>query len=207
MVAVYLCLLLICIASINANNYKLSGQIAIAGLSNVSPSAARIFMDGGKQIAIPQQNGKFFFYNLDVGEHSLEVHLNGFEWNLYLIDVRNDGKIRSYVHQKRNDPLPPQLIIMPLRMAKYVPVESLSLLFLPSLHCIFVQDPKPWNPLNFLKSGPGIMIAIMLVTTVILPKMMEGMDPQQMMAEAQAQQQQQQQSVSNSGNRRRSKKK
>merc|ERR1711933_446430 len=107
-------------------------------------------------------------------------HLNGFEWNLYLIDVRNDGKIRTYVQNKRNEPLPPQLIIMPLKMAKYVP------------------DPKPWNPLNFLKSGPGIMIAIMVVTTVILPKMMEGMDPQAMMAEAQQAQQQQSQSGSQS---------
>ena len=64
------------------------------------------------------------------------------------------------------------------------------------------QDPKPWNPLNFFKSGPGIMIAIMIVTTVILPKMMEGMDPQAMLAEQQAQQQaqaQQQGQVSNTG--------
>merc|ERR1712003_233043 len=101
-------------------------------------------------------------------------------WDTYMIDVRNDGKIRSYLRQRRNEPLPPQLIIMPRGMAKYVP------------------DPKPWNPLNFFKSGPGIMIAIMVVTTVILPKMMEGMDPQAMMAEAQQQQQQQQQSQSGS---------
>ena len=39
------------------------------------------------------------------------------------------------------------------------------------------------------------MIAIMLVTTVILPKMMEGMgDPQEMLREAQAAQEQQGQS-------------
>jgi len=53
--------------------------------------------------------------------------------------------------------------------------------------------------LSFFKSGPGIMIAIMLVTTVILPKLMEGMDPQQMLADAQAQQSAQQQGQ-NAGN-------
>jgi len=163
----------------------------MGGLPDISASYARIFMDGGKQIAIPNgDNGKFIFYNLEVGEHSLEVHLNGFEFANYLIDVRNDGKIRSYLHNKRNEPLPPKLIIMPLRMAKYVP------------------DAKPWNPFNFLKSGPGIMMAIMLVTTVILPKMMESMgDPQQMMEEQATNQQPQQQSVSNQGGSKKKRKK
>ena len=119
----YLCLVLfgITIECINGSNYKLIGQIA--GLSEeVSPSLARIYMDGGKEIAIPRDNGKFYFRNLDVGEHSIEIHLNGYEWYVYMIDVRNDGKIRAYIHGKK-EPLPPQLIIMPVRIAKYVPVS------------------------------------------------------------------------------------
>eukprot|EP01083_Nonionella_stella_P211334 764231_1 len=165
-----LILLTITIECLNAHNYKLTAQIS--GLpDNISPSYARIYMDGGLQISIPRDTGKFYFHNLPVGEHSIEIHLNGFEWHNYLIDVRNDGKIRAYIHTNKKEALPPQLIIMPLRIAKYVP------------------DPKPWNPLNFLKSGPGIMMAIMLVTTVILPKMMESMgDPQQMIADAQTEQ-------------------
>eukprot|EP01084_Bolivina_argentea_P208810 355859_1 len=184
MFAHYLWLLLlgITIECITANNYKLGGQIA--GLpEDVSPSLARIFMDGGNQIAIPKDTGKFYFSNLPVGEHSLEIHLNGYEWFTYLIDVRNDGKIRSYIQNNKKEPLPPQLIIMPVRQAKYV------------------ADPKPWNPLSFFKTMPGMMILLMVVTTVILPKMMEGMDPQQMVADAQAEgtEQQQQQSVQSSG--------
>ena len=116
----WLLLLAVTIECINAHNYKLSGTLA--GLpEDLSPSFARIFMDGGKQIAIPRDNGKFYFYNLDVGEHSIEIHLNGYEWYSYLVDVRNDGKIRSYVMGKK-EALPPQLIIMPLKAAKYIPV-------------------------------------------------------------------------------------
>eukprot|EP00485_Elphidium_margaritaceum_P010549 CAMPEP_0202703782 /NCGR_PEP_ID=MMETSP1385-20130828/16583_1 /ASSEMBLY_ACC=CAM_ASM_000861 /TAXON_ID=933848 /ORGANISM="Elphidium margaritaceum" /LENGTH=200 /DNA_ID=CAMNT_0049361685 /DNA_START=36 /DNA_END=638 /DNA_ORIENTATION=- len=178
--------LLLCISFIeilHASNFRLSGQLQ--GLpEDISPSIARIFMDGGKQIAIPTKNGKFVFRDLPVGDHSMEIHMNGYEWYTYVVDVRADGKIRAYLHGQK-EALPPQLIIMPARMAKYVP------------------DRKPWNPLNLLKSGPGIMIAIMLVTTVILPKMMEGMDPQAMMAEAQqeaVQGQTQTQSAVQSGN-------
>ena len=121
MFAYYLSLLILCITidCINGHNYKLTGQIAV---NDISPSLARIFMDGGKEIAIPNNNGKFYFYDLDVGEHSIEIHLNGYEWYTYLIDVRNDGKIRSYIFGKK-EPLPPQLIIMPLRKSKYVPVN------------------------------------------------------------------------------------
>ena len=115
---------------INAGNYKLTGQLAMpAGIQEeISPSLARIFMDGGKQIAIPRSDGKFQFYNLEVGEHAIEIHLNGYEWHTYLIDVRNDGKIRTYIQGKK-EALPPQLIIMPTKMAKYIPVQSISSIY------------------------------------------------------------------------------
>ena len=117
---VWLVLLGLSVEIINSSNYRLTGSLS--GLADdVSPSNARIFMDGGKQIAIPRDNGKFYFYDLEVGEHSIEIHLNGYEWYTYLIDVRNDGKIRAYVQGKK-EALPPQLIIYPTRIAKYIPV-------------------------------------------------------------------------------------
>lgn len=119
----YLCLILLTLSTefINASNYRLAGTIS--GLAEeVSPSTARIFMDGGKQIAIPRDNGKFYFHDLEVGYHSIEIHLNGYEWRTYKIDVRNDGKIKTYIQGKENEPLPPQLIIYPMRVAKYIPV-------------------------------------------------------------------------------------
>ena len=118
----YVCLILlgVTVKIINSSNYKLTGSIS--GLAEeVSPSNARIFMDGGKQIAIPRDNGKFYFYDLEVGEHSIEIHLNGYEWYTYVIDVRNDGKIRAKIQGKK-ELLPPQLIIYPIRISKYIPV-------------------------------------------------------------------------------------
>lgn len=102
--------------AISANDFELSGSII--GI-DVSPSLARISLDAGDQIAIPHKNGKFYFHDLSIGEHSLEIHLSGYEWHTYMIDVRSNGKIRKFKSQKK-EAESPKFVIAPVKKAQYV---------------------------------------------------------------------------------------
>mmetsp|Transcript_27159 Transcript_27159/g.33124 ORF Transcript_27159/g.33124 Transcript_27159/m.33124 type:complete len:184 (+) Transcript_27159:54-605(+) len=149
--------------------YKLTAEISDIGDDDYS--SGRIIMDGGKYVAIPNINGKFTFNDISVGEHSIEVYYKNYEFYMYLIDVRSNGQIRASIKGGK-DRLPPKLIITPKQIAKYIP------------------DQKQYNPLSFLKSGPGIMIIIMIFSSVIMPKMLDAVKDQQQFEQQQQQEQQ-----------------
>lgn len=134
----------------------------------ISPSYARISLNGGERVAIPTKTGYFSFPNMLAGMHTMEVHLTGYVWHTFSVDMSEDGKPKVYKLGTK-ERLPPKLIVRPLSKAKYKP------------------DPVPYDPLKIIKSPMGIMMTIMLVSTIVMPKLMESVKEQQReMAQQQA---------------------
>ncbi|ETO25580.1 hypothetical protein RFI_11557 [Reticulomyxa filosa] len=154
-------------------DFRIDGRIA--GVERELFAKARVSLDGNRQIAIPTVEGKFalfvtiFFFlkcvyqnikknpssDVSIGKHRLEVHLSGYVWNVFSVDMESNGKAKIFKLQN-NERQPPQLIVTPIQPA------------------IYIKPPQSYDPLQIVKSPMGFMMAMMLFMSLVMPKMLKS---------------------------------
>jgi len=146
--------------SISSGQFRFEGRLS--GITDIPYANGRISLNGNQYVAIPNKDGKFSFSNLLPGSYSMEISMIGYLWNIYNVDVNEDGKVKIFmVDNKDKIKLPPQAAIAPMGKA------------------IYWKESEPYDPLKLLKSPMGIMLVVMLASSFLMPKMLETVNEQQ----------------------------
>jgi len=134
------------------------------GAKGLSKTAnMKVVLNGGQQVSFIRSDGSFAFHGVPAGTHLLEVVALSYFFSPVRVDVssRLQGQVRAtYVEGNRR--IPESLILEPLREEYYY------------------ERREPFSLLGLLKSPMGLMIGFMLICVVLLPKLMDSIDPEEL---------------------------
>eukprot|EP00270_Netrium_digitus_P006441 TRINITY_DN1892_c0_g1_i1.p1 TRINITY_DN1892_c0_g1~~TRINITY_DN1892_c0_g1_i1.p1 ORF type:complete len:206 (-),score=71.28 TRINITY_DN1892_c0_g1_i1:304-921(-) len=144
--------------------YFVEGQILLTPDQKVRMTAVKIFLDGGERVAFPRTDGRFSLHGVSAGTHLLEVAAIGVFFPPVRLDVsaRLNGQVRAAMAEDPSTLLPDPLVLIPARTEEYY------------------EKREPLSVLSILKSPMGLMVAFMVVAMVILPRLMDSIDPEEM---------------------------
>ncbi|KAJ3679149.1 hypothetical protein LUZ60_017160 [Juncus effusus] len=187
LVSVLLIVSISCVFSpISASPYGSGDGYAIAGrikLDSVGPkvfgqspklSQTKVILNGGQRVTFVRPDGYFSFHDVPAGTHLIEVSSMGYFFSPVRVDIsaRNPGKIQAALTENRR--VLNELVLEPLKEEQYYEIR------------------EPFSIMSIVKSPMGLMIGFMVLVVFIFPKMMEGIDPEEM---KQAQEQMRQQGI------------
>ncbi|EFJ08694.1 hypothetical protein SELMODRAFT_131306, partial [Selaginella moellendorffii] len=127
------------------------------------PASVKLLLNGGEKITFPLKNGYFAFQGIPAGTHLIEVSAPGFFFSPLRVDVsaRLHGQVRASLVETGRV-LSGNLVLEPMRQEQYF------------------EKREPFSVLGLLKSPMGLMVAFMLIAVVVLPKLMDNIDPEEM---------------------------
>ncbi|GJP37781.1 hypothetical protein CLOM_g22193 [Closterium sp. NIES-68] len=197
--AVAASLLIACLLTLAAGSAQAANAVALEGGTvvdgyvrldalKIKSTAVKILINGGDSVAFVRSNG-YFSINLSPGTHTLQVTAPGafFLPVMLQISAKHAGNFRAVVIREQG---PASLSIDPLIISPFAAEE-------------YFEKREPFTIWTLLKNPMGIMICLMLVVMVILPRLADSIDPEEMKQMQEQMQQQQVPSLSGllSGNR------
>mmetsp|Transcript_22705 Transcript_22705/g.44555 ORF Transcript_22705/g.44555 Transcript_22705/m.44555 type:complete len:220 (-) Transcript_22705:345-1004(-) len=134
----------------------------VATQDTLSGSSVSLLLDG-KPAGLVRRDGTFVLRDVAPGTYSLEVSTTTYGYPLYIVEVAKTGKISAtYWFGKRRRELQHPLTLEPYGVQSYFePRKTLSIMSL------FM------NPMV-------LMMAVMMGLMFVLPKLQEGMDPEEL---------------------------
>ena len=140
-------------------------------------NTTRITLDDGEYTAYTKEvDGSFCFYNVGPGVHLLDVQSNHLMFSQVKVQLLKDAM---------NDP---KFVEYPYAGAAKFPLTKLILTAHASYE--FFQPKPGFSPFTMLKNPMVLMMIVSIGLMFLMPKMMEGLDPEQ---QEQMRQQEQQQ--------------
>eukprot|EP00249_Psilotum_nudum_P007304 c20464_g1_i1 orf=349-966(-) len=151
----------------NDGGYTIDGRVKTdaLGTKGLPPKTAdvKVILNGGQRVAFIRPDGYFAFHGVPAGTHLVEVVAMGFFFSPVRVDVsaRLHGQVQATLTENRKS-LGEFLTLEPLREEQYY------------------EKREPFSLMGLLKSPMGLMVGFMLVAVVLLPKLMENIDPEEM---------------------------
>lgn len=145
--------------------YEIRGQVQLPGHISI-PATAPVFLtlNGGQHLTQVRADGSFVFPDVAPGAHLLEVSCTELTFRPVRVDisVRHSGKIKARYADGSRAPLAYPLVLAPERRTQYYEIR------------------EPFNLMAML-SSPMVLMALFTVAMLfVMPKMMDGMDPEQL---------------------------
>ncbi|CAL0319145.1 unnamed protein product [Lupinus luteus] len=140
------------IPSVGTNEFILPGKV-----SNV-----KVILNGGQRVTFLRPDGYFSFHNVPAGTHLIEVAALGYFFSPVRVDVsaRNPGKIQAALTETRRGLS--EFVLEPLKGEQYYEIR------------------EPFSIMSIVKSPMGLMMGFMLLVVFVMPKLMEGIDQEEM---------------------------
>ncbi|CAI5946267.1 unnamed protein product [Closterium sp. NIES-65] len=192
-------LLVACLIAAAAGSAQAASAVAVNGGAvvdgyvrldalKIKSTAVKILINGGDSVAFVRSNG-YFSIALSPGSHTLQVAAPGafFLPVVLQVSAKHAGSFRAVVIREQG---PASLSIDPLIISPFAAEE-------------YLERRQPFSIWTIVKSPMGIMICFMLVVMVVLPRLADSIDPEEMKQMQEQMQQQQVPSLSGllSGNR------
>eukprot|EP00947_MAST-08B_sp_MAST-8B-sp1_P000664 g664.t1 len=157
-----LCLLLLLGAS---SAEDIVGRIKVP--VGISQSGVKLVLNGGDHWALSRADGTFVFHDVPPGIYSLDVLSVALYFPQIKVDVRakTGGRVRALQYDYPG--APKKTIKYPLTIEPLQKVE-------------YFEKRESFGLHTILRNPMMIMLAMTLFFAVIMPKMMSGMDPEEM---------------------------
>ncbi|KAJ1703606.1 hypothetical protein LUZ63_003385 [Rhynchospora breviuscula] len=148
--------------------YSIAGRVkldnfVIQGFGH-SPklSEIKVILNGGQRTTFVRPDGYFSFHDVPAGTHLIEVSSIGYLFSPVRVDIsaRNPGKIQAALTE--NSRALNELVLEPMKDEQYYEIR------------------EPFSMLSLVKSPMGLMIGFMVLVMFVFPKMMDGVDPEEM---------------------------
>lgn len=147
------------ISSIFAAN--LTGKITPSDIPNLT----KIRIQLGPNITFPSQSGTFKFKNISQGTYTLIILDINYMWNRYRIDVNSSDQIiiSETIFGYNYDRMGP--IINSLKISPRYKVE-------------YDIKPAGFSVLSLFSNPMILMMGVMMLMLLVMPRLMAGMDPE-----------------------------
>ncbi|KAJ4758093.1 Er membrane protein complex subunit 7-like protein [Rhynchospora pubera] len=157
-------------ASGSGEGYSIAGRVKLDnfvtkgfGLGH-SPklSETKVILNGGQRTTFVRPDGYFSFHDVPAGTHLIEVSSISYLFSPVRVDIsaRNPGKIQAALTENRR--ALNELVLEPMKDEQYYEIR------------------EPFSMLSLVKSPMGLMIGFMVLVMFVFPKMMDGVDPEEM---------------------------
>ncbi|XP_078162628.1 ER membrane protein complex subunit 7 homolog [Carex rostrata] len=164
----------------SGDGYTVAGRVKLDSIATkgfgISPksSETKVILNGGQKVTFVRPDGYFSFHDVPAGTHLIEVSSMGYFFSPVRVDIsaRNPGKIQAALTENRRTLN--ELVLEPMKEEQYYEIR------------------EPFSVMSLVKSPMGLMIGFMVLVMFVFPKMMEGVDPEEM---RQAQEQMRQQGI------------
>ncbi|XP_044432707.1 ER membrane protein complex subunit 7 homolog [Triticum aestivum] len=149
----------------SVEGYTIAGRIKIDAARGfglpAKTSNTKVILNGGQKVTFARPDGYFAFHNVPAGTHLIEVSSLGYFFSPVRVDIsaRNPGHIQAALTENRR--VLNELVLEPLKEEQYY------------------EPREPFNILSLLKSPMGMMVGFMVLMVVVMPKMMENIDPEE----------------------------
>ncbi|XP_047327339.1 ER membrane protein complex subunit 7 homolog isoform X2 [Impatiens glandulifera] len=152
----------------NADGYSINGRVKIPGFGTKGLglpgkiSNVKVILNGGQIVSFLGPDGYFSFHNVLAGTHLIEVSAMGYFFSPVRVDVsaRHPGKVQAALTENRRGLN--ELVLEPLSEEQYFEMR------------------EPFSVMSLVKSPMGMMIGFMVFAMVLMPKLMENIDPEEM---------------------------
>ncbi|CAI9092668.1 OLC1v1027980C1 [Oldenlandia corymbosa var. corymbosa] len=156
------------LASGNGDGYTITGRVKIPGTSSLGVglpakvSNVKVILNGGKSVTFLRPDGYFSFHNVPAGTHLIEVAAIGYFFSPVRVDVsaRNPGKVQAALTETRKGLS--ELVLEPLSEEQYYEIR------------------EPFSIMSVVKSPMGLMMGFMAFVMLVMPKLVENMDTEEM---------------------------
>ncbi|XXG52091.1 hypothetical protein AAC387_Pa03g0495 [Persea americana] len=147
--------------------HTINGRVKIEGVGakgigvGWKASNVKIILNGGESVTFVRPDGYFSFHNVPAGTHLIEVAAMGYFFSPVRVDVsaRNRGKVQAALTETRRGLS--ELVLEPLREEQYYEIR------------------EPFSVMSLLKSPMGLMLGFMMLVMFVMPKLVDGMDPEE----------------------------
>lgn len=147
--------------------YVVEGRVKVEGMgARVFPSKSanvQVIWNGGQQKTFVRPDGYFAFQGVTAGTHLIEVFAAGYSFSPVRVDVsaRLHGKVRALAVETRRY-YSDALVLEPNRQEGYYEVR------------------ETFSALALVKTPMGMMVCFMVVALLVLPRLMDSIDPEEM---------------------------
>jgi hypothetical protein len=164
----------------SGDGYTVAGRVKLDSFATkgfglpLKSSETKVILNGGQRVTFARPDGYFSFHDVPAGTHLIEVSSMGYFFSPVRVDIsaRNPGKIQAASTENRRTLN--ELVLEPMKEEQYYEIR------------------EPFSVMSLVKSPMGLMIGFMVLVMFVFPKMMEGVDPEEM---KQAQEQMRQQGI------------
>ncbi|KAJ3708085.1 hypothetical protein LUZ61_011790 [Rhynchospora tenuis] len=155
-------------ASGSGEGYSIAGRVKLDSFVTKgfghSPklSEIKVILNGGQRITFVRPDGYFSFHDVPAGTHLIEVSSIGYLFSPVRVDIsaRNPGKIQAALTENRR--ALNELVLEPMKDEQYYEIR------------------EPFSIMSIVKSPMGLMIGFMVLVMFVFPRMMDGVDPEEM---------------------------
>lgn len=134
------------------------GAIGLNKAANI-----QVIWNGGQQKTFVRPDGYFAFQGVMAGTHLIEVFASGYSFSPVRVDVsaRLHGQVRALAVETRRY-YSDALILEPMREEGYY------------------EKREAWTAMGMMKNPMVMMLGFMAVAVLLLPKLMDSIDPEEM---------------------------
>eukprot|EP00548_Thalassiothrix_antarctica_P014668 CAMPEP_0194167190 /NCGR_PEP_ID=MMETSP0154-20130528/2552_1 /TAXON_ID=1049557 /ORGANISM="Thalassiothrix antarctica, Strain L6-D1" /LENGTH=226 /DNA_ID=CAMNT_0038878035 /DNA_START=35 /DNA_END=715 /DNA_ORIENTATION=+ len=179
--------------NVNAANSNGNIEGVLLAPNSESPllNSTKISLNDGDRITYSKAtDGSFVFYDVPPGIHLLDVHSHTFQYSQVKIQMLSEDEIVDSKDDDEGDQQSPRCIEYiypgaPKRVAGY------PLKLKPHATYQYFEKKKGFSVLSILSNPMALMMVFSMGMMFLMPKLMEGMDPEeraQMQKQMQAQQ-------------------
>jgi hypothetical protein len=157
LIATICALATLCATAASANT--LAGRVKGVAASSLSAARVRVSGAAGEFTTLLTGDGEFSLSMMPAGKYQLETEVVGYFFEPLRVEIASDGGVRAapMYHKEK--------LAYPLVLAPHAQKP------------VYFKQHPPVNVLNYLKSPMVIMMIVMGFIIVVLPKMMDSMDP------------------------------
>ncbi|CAH0513463.1 unnamed protein product [Peronospora belbahrii] len=145
--------------------YAISGTVFLPNEVTAKVEPLIVKLNGGEQTTFVRSDGSFLFHDVAPGRYVVDIPSTRFLFSQYKVDVGVDGLIRALEY-------------------KYVGASKTSanypLLVEPVKQLDYFEQREKFNLLGLIMNPSFLTIVVPIALLYILPKLTEGMDPEEM---------------------------
>lgn len=152
----------------DAEGCNVDGRIRLDGLQGagvrLKAADVKLVLNGGQHVTFPRTDGSFSFRGVPAGTHLLEVVSMGAFFPPVRLDVsaRTRGQVRAVYAENQREPLPEPLVLHPVRVEEYF------------------EKREPFSLYKLMFTPVGMMVGFVAVVVLVLPRLMDSIDPEEM---------------------------
>ena len=129
-------------------------------------NSTKIALNNGEMITYSKLDGSFVFYNVPKGVHLLDVHSHQLHFGQVKIQLLEDAMDAPKCIEYAFPGAPKQVVKHPLLLKAHAKVQ-------------FFQAKPGFSPMSLLKNPMMLMMLFSVGMMVLMPKMMENLDPEE----------------------------